>query len=148
MLGVKEYLDATVQAMKDDAEAKGLKLPPIRTVETENGGQVWADGYLWFLVFGRGPGKFPPPDKMLKAVEDRPEMLQNARTLWKNIKPKGLAYLIGRKIATKGTDIFLGKRPGLDILGAMEKNMPELTKDIARNEAIKILTFLKSGINS
>ncbi len=146
MLEIKEYLDKTVDALNADAKAKGLKIPELTVVETPEGGQVWANGYIWYLVFGRKPGKFPPPDKMTKFVQEHPEVLQDAKQKWKGVNERSLGYLIGRKIAKVGTDIYQGKRPGLDILGSMEKNLPELTAKIARNEAIKILTFLKSGV--
>lgn len=146
MLEVKEYLDKTVNELHADALAKGLKIPDLTVVDTPNGGQIWAAGYFWYLVFGRGPGKQPPPDAMLKYVQDNPDALAKAKQIFKGVTERSLAYLIGRKIGQKGTDIYTGKRPGLDFLGAMEKNFPELTQKLAKNEAIKVLTFLKSGL--
>lgn len=95
---------------------------------------------------GRGPGKQPPPDKLIEWVEKNPSRLIDAKQVFKNITAKGLAYIIGRKIAREGTDIFKGKKSGIDFLGAMEVGMPELLKEIARNEAINILTVFKKDI--
>lgn len=138
---IQKYLDKTVEELKVQAPKQNF-----RVVVNEDGGKLYAADYFRYLVLGRGPGKFPPPDAMEKFVEKHPEILQEARAKWKNISQRSLAFLIGRKIAQHGTDIYQGKRKGVDFLGAMEKNMPELLKEIARGEAYKILTFLKTDV--
>lgn len=144
---IKKYLDTTVQAIKDDAQGKNQAIPEGFRVEvSEEGGKLWAADYFKFLVLGRGPGKQPPPDKLIEWVEKNPSRLIDAKQVFKNITAKGLAYIIGRKIAREGTDIFKGKKSGIDFLGAMEVGMPELLKEIARNEAINILTVFKKDI--
>lgn len=140
---IKLYLDKTVEAIKADAQAKGQAIPDGFRVEvTEEGGKLYAADYFKYLVLGRGPGKAPPPDKLLDWVSKQPET-----SGWREIEKKSLAYVIGQKIAKQGTDIFTGKRPGIDFLGSMEMNMPDLLKVIARNEALKVLTVFKSEIN-
>lgn len=144
---IKTYLDATVEAIKADAAAKGQSIPELRVEMYEEGGRVISQDYFKYLVLGRGPGKAPPHDKMLDFVKKKPDMLANAKRRFKYITEKGLAYVIGQKIAREGTDIFKGKRPGVDFLGSMEKNMPDLLKTLARNEAVNILTTFKQGVN-
>lgn len=145
---IKKYLDATVEAIRVDAASKGQAIPDGFRVETdEKGGRLWAADYFKYLVLGRGPGKAPPPDKLESWVEKHPEKLASAKQVFKYITAKGLAYIIGQKIAKEGTDIYKGKKPGVDFLGAMEQGMPDLLKEIARNEAIKVLTVFKSEIN-
>lgn len=148
MLEIKKYLDAVVADIKADAESKGQDIPDLRVEVQETSGQVISTDYFKYLVLGRGPGKAPPKDKMLAMVKKKPEMLAEAKRKFKYITEEGLAYIIGQKIAKEGTRIFKGERPGIDMLGAMEKNMPDLLKDLARNESVKILTNLRSGINS
>jgi len=97
--------------------------------------------YLRFMMYGRGPGKQPPPDRMLAWVKKNPELLSGS-----DISEKSLAFLIGRKIGREGTDIYQGKRKGLDLLGVMEKNLPELLKDIGEEEKLKIQTSLSKAI--
>ena len=97
---IKKYLDTTVQAIKDDAQGKNQAIPEGFRVEvSEEGGKLWAADYFKFLVLGRGPGKQPPPDKLIEWVEKNPGRLTDAKQVFKNITAKGLAYIIGRKIA-------------------------------------------------
>lgn len=145
---IKKYLDATVADIKADAEGKGQDIPFLRVEVQEDSGQVISTDYFRYLVLGRGPGKAPPPEKMLAMVKKKPDMLADAKRKFKYITEEGLAYIIGQSIAKRGTRIFRGEKPGVDMLGAMEKNMGELLKDIARNESVKILTNLRSGLNS
>jgi len=148
---IRLYLDKTVEAIKADAQAKGQAIPEgFRVESSEEGGKLWAADYFKYLVLGRGPGKQPPPDRMLDWVKKNPDKFQSAKQIFKNITEQGLAFIIGRKIAREGTDIFKGKKPGVDFLGAMEQNMPDLLKVIARNEATMVLNtvFRSDGLNS
>jgi len=142
---IKKYLDATVEAIKADAEEKKQSIPPLMVEMTEEGGRVISTDYFQYLVLGRGPGKAPPPDKMLEFVKKKG--IQGRNKLGRFISQKSLAFMIGQKIAKHGTDIFTGKKPGVDFLGSMEKNMPELLKALARNEAVNILTTFKRDVN-
>jgi hypothetical protein len=81
---------------------------------------------------------------MLKFVQDNPQILESARQTYANITEKGLAYLIGRKIAREGTRIYRGEKEGIDLLGVIENSMPDLLKDLARNQVLSIQTELKS----
>lgn len=64
---------------------------------------VWIEDYWEYVENGRKAGKFPPPPKieewvLIKPVNPYPNKKGKAPTV------KQLAYLIGRKIAEKGTD--------------------------------------------
>lgn len=146
---IHTYLDKVVEGLKADAATKNQKIPQqFRIVAEDESGQLYGADYFKYLVVGRGPGKFPPVDKMRDFVDAHPEMLEDAKKRFKNITRNSLAYLIGRKIATKGTDIYTGKKPGIDMLGVMEANMPDLLRAIVRNEAVKFQTNLHNGINT
>lgn len=56
--------------------------------------------YWYWLEDGRKPGKFPPVDKILEWVRVKP--IVPLSTMPRVRAEKSLAYLIGRKIATKG----------------------------------------------
>ena len=73
-----------------------------------------SDGYKWeisldlkpywkYVEHGRKPGKFPPPDKILEWVKIKPVLPYPDKNN-KLPTPNQLAYLIGRKIATKGIE--------------------------------------------
>jgi hypothetical protein len=133
--------------LKEDAAGKNQSIPDMRVETDEEGGKVISSDYFKYLVLGRGPGKRPPKEAMLAMVKKKPDMLANARKKFKYMTEEGLAYIIGKAIGDRGTLIFQGKKPGIDFLGSMDKNMPELLKAIGRNEAVKFLTALRTDLN-
>lgn len=147
---LKEFFLRTIEGIRQDAEAKGQKFPidKVRFEADELSGQLYAPHYVQYLFYGRGPGKQPPPDSMTKFLEGNPEILERAKKAFRYITSQQLGYLIGRKIAREGTDIFSGKRKGIAFLDILEKNTPELFRTLAKNEAIKVATDLRSAITS
>ncbi len=144
---ISKYFDTVIEGLKADAADKGQKIPTsFRKDVDASGGRLYAPDYFKYLIYGRGPGKFPPPSSMLEHVKNNPEILQDAKRIWKYITEKGLAYIIGRKISIQGTDIYTGKKQGIDLVGVMEASMPDLLKGIAANEVINIGTVLKSSM--
>jgi hypothetical protein len=144
---IKSYLLNVWDGLVADAQSKGQKMPlQFRLESTADAENLWAAGHLKFLILGRGPGKAPPPEAMEAMVKKNPDMLADARRTWKHITEKGLGFIIGRSIAQRGTAIFQGKKPGLDLIGVMEKNMPELLEVLAKNEAVNMITALKSEL--
>lgn len=144
---LNEFFVRTIDGLKADAASKGQKIPTsFRTEVDEITANLYAPDYFKYLIYGRGPGKAPPPENILKWVQDNPDALSRARQIFKYITEQGLAYIIGQKIAREGTDIHTGKKPGIDLLGVMEQNMPELLADLAKNEVIDIATSLRSAI--
>ncbi|MBQ2007676.1 MAG: hypothetical protein II236_03265 [Alistipes sp.] len=57
--------------------------------------------YWKYVEYGRKPGKFPPPSAILKWIEVKP-VIPRPDDKGRIPKPKTLAFLIGRKIATEG----------------------------------------------
>jgi hypothetical protein len=147
---LKQFFLRTIDGLIKDAAAKNQKIPvsSMRFEADELHGSMYAADYFQYLVTGRGPGKFPPPDKMTAFVEANPDILARARQVFKYLTAQQLGYLIGRKIATQGTDIYQGKKPGIDLLGVMDENMPLLLEQLGKNEAVKIATDLKQLIKN
>lgn len=145
---LQDFFNRVVEGFKQDAEAKKQKIPvsSFRSEADEIGGRLYAAPHFKYLVTGRGPGKFPPPEAMLAYVRANPDQLARAKQVFKYITENSLAYLIGRKIAQQGTDIHEGKKPGIDFLGVLETNMPELLAQLSRNESVKIITDIKQAI--
>ncbi len=145
---LSQFFEKVINGLKNDAASKNQKFPvsSLEHTESNEGGQLIGADYIKYLIFGRSPGKFPPPDKMLDFVEENPQIYASAKQQFKYITQKGLAFLIGRKLAREGSDIYQGKKQGIDMLGVMEKNFPELLKQISKNEAIKMVTNLQSVI--
>jgi len=143
---LKEFFLRCIDGLAKDAEAKGQKFPisKLRFEANELGGLLFAPHYVPYLIYGRGSGKFPPPDAMTAFVESNPDMLARARETFKYLTAQQLGFLIGRKIAREGTDIYSGKKPGIDLLGVMDDSMPDFLKQLAQNEALKVATDLHS----
>lgn len=145
---IEQYLTRVEDGLKKDAAAKGQKIPvkSFRQEVTPKEGKLFAADYFKYLVEGRGPGKFPPPDKMLKFVQENPGMLKEAQTIWKNITAKGLAFLIGRKISRYGTDIFTGRKKGIDLKGAVEAPVEDFLKQVAYHQALSVAGEIKEAV--
>lgn len=138
-----EFFTKVTEGLIADAKAKeqGIPVKSLRFETTEEKGTYYAADYFQYLIYGRGPGKAPTVDKMLAWVNAQPEAQQ-----WRETEKNSLAYVVGQKIAKQGTDIYEGKRPGIDLLGVLEKNMPDLMKTITQNEVIKVSTELQQAI--
>jgi hypothetical protein len=137
------FFSKVTEGLIADSKEKSQSIPvkSLRYEVDEVRGTYYAADYFKYLIYGRGPGKAPPVDKMLAWVNAQPETQQ-----WKEYERQSLAYVVGQKIARQGTEIYEGKRPGIDLLGVMEKNMPSLLETITRNEVVKIATDLKQAI--
>lgn len=144
----QEAFEKYFMSIVSDMAAQNQKVPvsDFTVKATEKKAELFAPDWFQYMIFGRGPGKQPPPDKMLGWVEKNPDIYRAAKQVYKYITEKGLAYIIGRKIAREGTDIWKGTRKGIDLLGAMEKHMPDLLRSLVTSEAIKIQTALHRAI--
>lgn len=142
------FFDAVIESIQEDALSKDQKIPltSFHYITSETGGELYVASYFKYLVKGRRPGKQPPPDQMLKFVQGHPDMLESAKRQFKNITEKGLAFIIGRKIAKRGTDIYTGKRQGIDFAGAVDDNLKILLEALTMNEVAKIKQQLKAII--
>lgn len=149
---IQKVLDRIIENIKLDAASKQQRIPinsfrtEITESATEVSGKIYAAHYFRYLVLGRGPGKMPPREKIEVWVDKNPDVLAFFKTIFKNITSKSLAYIIARKIGREGTQIYRGEKPGIDYLGVLERSMPELVAEIARGEAVNILTNLQSKL--
>jgi len=145
---MKEAFEKYFQNVISDIEAQNQKVP-VKHFEidaTDKGAKLIGPDWFQYMIFGRGPGKFPPPDRMRDWVKRNPDILAEARQRFKHITENGLAYIIGRKIATSGTDIYQNKRKGVDFLGSLEKFMPDLLEQLAVNETLKITSSFQKAL--
>ena len=85
--------------------------------------------YFPFAEYGRRPGKFPPPDAILKWVQFKRLVPRPGRD-GKVPSTNQLVYLISRKIATKGTE---GKH-------LFEKTLDDPSLDNLANKLVELIT--------
>lgn len=74
--------------------------------------------YWKYVEYGRSPGRFPPPDKILEWVRIKP-VLPRPLSDGRIPTEKQLAYLIGRKIAREG----IAPTPALEAASASVYNV-------------------------
>ena len=85
--------------------------------------------YFPFAEYGRRPGKFPPPDVILKWIQFKRLVPRPGRD-GKVPSTNQLVYLISRKIATKGTE---GKH-------LFEKTLDDPNLDNLANKLVELIT--------
>lgn len=85
--------------------ASGVLSQTVRSLVQRQGTMYAVDlslaDYWKYVEYGRRPGKFPPPDKILEWIRVKP-VLPRPLANGKLPTDKQLAYLIGRKIAREG----------------------------------------------
>lgn len=84
--------------------------------------------YWWFAENGRRPGKFPPPDKILKWIQFK-RIVPSSHS-GKVPSTNQLVYLISRKIALKGTE---GKH-------LFEKTLDDQNLDKLADNLVELIT--------
>ena len=75
-----------------------------------------------YVENGRRPGKFPPVDNILEWVKAKPQLVRPNRLDRKEISPRQLAFLVARKIATKGIQPGNQLEEAMDIVYARWKD--------------------------
>ena len=85
-----------------------------------------------YVENGRRPGKFTPIDNILDWVKAKPQLARPNRLDRKELTPKQLAFLVARKIATKGIQPGNQLEEAMDIVYARWKDRIDaaITADI------------------
>ena len=105
-----QYAQAIASQYKQNLEnsgrrASGQLISSVNTTVTVNGSEfeieLHLEDYWKYVEDGRGPGGFPPPEKILQWIRMKP-ILPQPLANGKLPTEKQLAYLIGRKIANEG----------------------------------------------
>ena len=122
-----------------NASKKFIKSLDIKELRT--GGQLIGEDYGQQLITGRKPGKFPPIKSIQQWIEAKGLTLNK-------ITKEGLAFVIARKIAKKGTDIFRHKKPGLNVKGIMDDVEPHLKDQLIQAGKIEIKTAIAKALGA
>ena len=85
-----------------------------------------------YVESGRKAGRFPPIDNILEWVKAKPQLTRPNRLDRKELAPKQLAFLVARKIATKGIQPGNQLEEAIDIVYARWKDRIDaaITADI------------------
>lgn len=139
----KDLLSQFLEAIKQDVIAEQQRQNKIASGEsirsyevvTEGNelytvGQLKASNYWDFIENGRGPGKFPPLERIQQWIKEK-GIESDLR------KIKSLAYVIGKKIAEKGTNQYDQGPAGL-LMAATESRLEAFQTLILENTGTKI----------
>ncbi len=102
----------------------------LEAVAEDNRLLIYGLARVLFLEFGRSPGSFPPVDVIREWVERKLGVSED--------ESKGVAFVIARKIANEGTDIFTNRAKGLQIELVLQDMYDELSKVILDLKAEEI----------
>lgn len=139
---VQKFLKRISDAYVNDQIGKGIfasgrSASSLKEVTEPTGGKLFGRAYFHFQKFGRRPGKFPPIDAILNWIKDK--------GIRSDIPEKSLAYLIARKIARLGTDIFRGRRRGLNVEDEILEARKELAVNIGQIAKEQLIEKLKQA---
>jgi hypothetical protein len=140
------FFKSVIGQIREDQGAKGITASgrssdSLAYGTDASGGQLTGSNYFYWQIVGRKPGKFAPPEAIEQWIRDKGITPNDPKTTIKQ-----LAFLFNRKMATKGTDIFIGKRSGLSFSEIVDKNMSILLGNIAQLKVKEISTFLKAEL--
>ena len=140
---MSELIDNTIQlvekfndSIRSDLSSKnidnsGEASNSIRIESTKNSVTSLGVDYLYYLDQGRGAGKFPPVDEIVKWVATKAV----------SISP----YLVGRKIAREGTEIFKDKSRGIQLDQKRKILLDEINQNAAKWAAADVLVLIKQS---
>lgn len=140
---IDELLEKVAEAYLKDQQEKNIRssgksAASVKMESTEAYGWVRGIHYFRQQRVGRRPGKFPPVDAILQWIQAK------GITPSGNIAPKSLAFLIARKIARQGTDIFMGRRPALNVDEKIKELVAEFRKEVAADRKEELEEMLKT----
>lgn len=133
---IKRRIIQDQQQKRIAASGKSARSLDIQEVQT--GGQLVGNDYFQQQITGRKPGKFPPIQPIMDWIDSKNLSFQK-------ITKKSLAYIIARKIAKSGTDIYRKKREGLGITKIVDDTLPILKDQLIAAGKIEIKTAIKGA---
>ena len=98
------------------------------------GNKLIGNSYIYYLDQGRGPGKFPPVNNIRDWVRQKLNI--------EEAKVNGVAFLVGRKIATEGTAIYNDKSKGIELDNLIDKTINNIIADLPNEVAVEAFKWL------
>ncbi len=131
--------DMQQQMIQRRLNASGKTSASLKIVKVNTSQQVLrGSDTVYYLIHGRRPGKFPPiqPIRKWVQIKIRPT----------DISVNSLAFLIARKIARRGTDIYLGKRKGIDMVSILTKRNKQFKVELIKLERQLIMSKINNKV--
>lgn len=140
---VNDFIDTYKNILiRDNKKASGNLIKSIKSLSidftsSKLSGSISLADYWKYVEYGRKPGKFPPPNKILDWVKIKPILPRPIN----GIKPteKQLAFLIGRKISKYGIKAGNQFSEALDLVWAKDEKMISEAISMDLNEEIDLI---------
>lgn len=135
--------DLLIQDQKDKGiRTTGQSAEEIKkTVNGDRGGELTGPHYFRQQKDGRKPGKFAPPQAILQWIKDKGITPRDPKT-----SLESLAFLFNRKLAREGSDIYLGRRPALNINEKLKELLKEFRDNTRKGMKGKITESIKRAV--
>lgn len=154
---ISKLLDEVKKAYIEDQESKGIRASgksakSIKKHVKPTEGTLTGAKYFFQQRHGRKPGRFPPIDSIIdwiRAKRITPGLYQPIAKVGRKIPnpvqltERSLAFIIANKIAKQGTDIYSGKRKGLDPGEKVQTLVAAFSREVAKDLRKEIITSLK-----
>jgi hypothetical protein len=130
---ITDFLNEVKKAYQTDLRrfrSTGQSHNEFRVSTANNEGTLTGANYLYYLMNGRKPGKFPPISAMLDYIRAKGIKGRDQKT-GRFITDRSLAFLFARAIAEKGNKVFQGKVAPLNVDDEIVKLRKKYAKEIA-----------------
>lgn len=140
---INDFIDTYKNILiRDNKKASGNLIKSIKSLSidftsSKLSGSISLADYWKYVEYGRKPGKFPPPNKILDWIKIKPILPRPIN----GIKPteKQLAFLIGRKISKYGIKAGNQFSEALDLVWAKDEKMISEAISMDLNEEIDLI---------
>ena len=133
---LRTYLEKTkgslIQQMKfQDFYASGKTANSLEVQVTGNKGELLGGEAVYYMIYGRGPGKMPPVEAIAAWVKSRAL----------DISP----WAVAKHIAKYGTAVFQGKRKPLEFAMVVGLHRDELLKNLGEHYRDLVITKIQQA---
>lgn len=137
---IDELLTGVQKAYIEDQTNKGIRASgksasTLRKESTESSGTLYGAKYFYQQKHGRKPGKFPPIDSII-------EWIRAKGIVPRETTERSLAFIIARKIAQQGTDIYLKRREGINVDDKVKELVKKFQESLSKDIRLKLTKSL------
>lgn len=141
---VNKFFEGVIKGIRQNQSANKIKASghsadSLAYGTDKKGGQLTGSDYFYFQIHGRKPGRLPPVENIIQSIKDK-----GLTQSWGTVE--SFAWAIAFKIKKEGTDIFKGKRPGLDFDKIVDEKQKILIKDLIEGQVFEISNKLKKAL--
>ena len=132
----RKHLDRLKTTIENVMRMKNLDASGEASDSLEiQGSKLVGNDYIYFLDKGRAPGRFPP-------VSNIREWVRTKLGISNEKEVNSVGFLVGRKMAREGTEIFKNKSKGLQLDNLVDEMLNDLQKELPDAVAAEAFKWL------